>query len=199
MPPPPLDPRKTLALVAGMLVLAGCQPGPTTHPVPSVQQLGSDLNCTSGDHAYEDVQAGWGFCYPGTWKFYAPRSQAIPNPPGLDLTFDITDVPCAPVPSGSQQKPTCAPAAGNFGFMIISTYERGSAATLAAWEQANWQPVPTSQSITWSNAVEAAKLSDGRRIALTQHHVVVMDLSRNGLLDLEQQMSARLGSWKFSY
>jgi hypothetical protein len=47
--------------------------------------------------------------------------------------------------------------------------------------------------------VEAAKLADGRRIALTQHHVVILDLSRNGLLDLEKQMSSRLNTWKFSY
>jgi hypothetical protein len=181
-----------------MLVLAGCQPGPTTHPVPSVQQIGRDLNCAAGDHAFEDIQAGWGFCYPGTWR-YIERSQGSQDPPGLDLTFDITDIPCAPVTPGSQVKPTCAPDAGRFGFMIISTYERGSAADLATWEKANLKPVPTSQSITWSNAVEAARLADGRRVALTQHHVVIMDLSRNGLLDLEQQMSSRLNTWKFSY
>jgi len=121
LPPSPV-PRKTLAAVAGMLVLAGCQPGPPTHPVPSVQQIGSDLKCASGDHAFEDIQAGWGFCYPGTWR-YVERSQGSQNPPGLDLTFDITDIPCVPVPSGSQEKPTCAPDAGRFGFMIISTYE----------------------------------------------------------------------------
>ncbi len=199
MLPPKLVPRKTLALVAWMVVLAGCQPGPQAHPVPSVQQIGGDLKCASGDHAFEDIQAGWGFCYPGTWQ-YVQRSQGISDPPPhLDLTFDITDVPCAPVSPGSQQKPTCAPDAGRFGFMIISTYERGSSANLAAWEQANLKTVPTSQSITWGDAVEAAKLSDGRRIALTQHHIVILDLSRNGLLDLEQQMSARLNTWKFSY
>lgn len=198
MLPPPSGHRKMLAAMAGMLALAGCQPGPTTHPVPSVQQIGRDLNCVSGDHAFEDIQAGWGFCYPGTWR-YIERSQGSQSPPGLDLTFDITDIPCAPVTPGSQQKPTCAPDAGRFGFMIISTYERGSAQDLAAWEQANLKPVPTSQSIAWSNAVEAARLADGRRIALTQHHVVILDLSRNGLLDLEQQMSSRLSTWKFSY
>jgi len=83
--------------------------------------------------------------------------------------------------------------------MIISTYERGSSANLAAWEQANMKTVPTSETIKWSNAVEAAKLADGRRIALTEHHVVILDLSRNGLLDLELQMSSRLNTWKFSY
>jgi hypothetical protein len=198
MVPPVFDPRKTLAALAGMLVLAGCQPGQTPHPVPSVQQIGRDLNCASGDHAIEDLQAGWGFCYPGTWV-YLERSQASQSPPGLDLTFDITDAPCAKPPAGSQQAPVCSPGAGNFGFMIISTYERGTAASLAAWEQANLKTVPNSQPITWSNAVEAARLADGRRIALTQHHVVILDLSRNGLLDLELQMSSRLSTWKFSY
>jgi hypothetical protein len=198
MLPPSLDPRKTLAVLAGMLVLAGCQPAPTTHPVPSVQQIGSDLNCSTGDHPFEDIPAGWGFCYPGTWV-YLERSQASASPPGLDLTFDITDAPCAKASPSSQQGPVCSPGAGNFGFMIISTYERGNATNLAGWVQANLKPVPTTQSIAWSNAVEAARLSDGRRIALTQHHVVIMDLTRNGLLDLEQAMSTRLNTWKFSY
>jgi hypothetical protein len=184
--------------MAGMLVLAGCQTGPQTHPVPSVQQIGSDLKCASGDHAIEDIPAGWGFCYPGSWR-YVERSQSLVNPPGLDLTFEITDIPCTVVPSGSQAKPSCAADAGRFGFMIISTYERGSSTSLAAWVQTNMKTVPTSEKITWSNAVEAAKLSDGRRIALTEHHVVILDLSRNGLLDLEQQMSTRLSTWKFSY
>jgi hypothetical protein len=198
MPTPRLLPRKTLAAMAGMLVLAGCQTGPQTHPVPSVQQIGKDLNCATADHAIEDIQAGWGFCYPGTWR-YVERSQSLQNPPGLDLTFEITDIPCTVVPSGSLAKPSCAVDAGRFGFMIISTYERGSSANLVAWEQANMKTVPTSEAIKWGNAVEAAKLSDGRRIALTEHHVVILDLSRNGLLDLELQMSSRLNTWKFSY
>jgi hypothetical protein len=117
----------------------------------------------------------------------------------LDLTFDITDAPCAKASPGSQQGPVCSPGAGNFGFMIISTYERGNATDLAGWVQTNLKPVPTTQSIAWSNAMEAARLSDGRRIALTQHHVVIMDLTRNGLLDLEKAMSTRLNTWKFSY
>jgi len=198
MVPPLLTPRKTLAAIAGMFVLAGCQPAQTPHPVPSVQQIGSDLNCSRGDHAIEDVQAGWGFCYPGSWV-YVERSQTSQDPPGLDLTFDITDAPCTKVSPGSQQGPVCSPGAGKFGFMIISTFERGNAPSLDGWMQAHLKPLPTAQSITWSNAVEAARLSDGRRIALTQHHVVIMDLNRNGLLDLEQAMSTRLSTWKFSY
>jgi hypothetical protein len=84
--------------------------------------------------------------------------------------------------------------------MIISTYERGSSPDLASWEQANLAVVPASDTISWGDAVEAAKFSDGRRIALTQHHVVIMDLhSGVGHLDLETQMSSRLNTWKFTF
>jgi hypothetical protein len=54
--------------------------------------------------------------------------------------------------------------------------------------------------IDWGNSAEAALLPDGRRIALTPHQVVIMDLrSGQGLLDLEAQMSKRLRTWKFVY
>jgi hypothetical protein len=198
MPTPLPSPVKTFATVALVLVLAGCQPGPTTRPVPSVAQIGSNLKCSSGDHGFEDSQAGWGFCYPGTWK-YEERSQGSTSPPGLDLTFDITDIPCTS-PTGASARPVCSPDAGLFAFMIISTYERGSSPNLAAWEQANLVVIPTSDTISWGDAVEAARFSDGRRIALTQHHVVIMDLhSGVGHLDLETQMSSRLGTWRFTF
>jgi hypothetical protein len=198
MPTPLPSPVKTFATVALVLVLAGCQPGPTTRPVPSVAQIGSNLKCSSGDHGFEDSQAGWGFCYPGTWK-YQERSQGSTSPPGLDLTFDITDIPCTS-PTGASARPVCSPDAGLFAFMIISTYERGSSPNLAAWEQTNLVAIPTSDTISWGNAVEAARFSDGRRIALTQHHVVIMDLhSGQGHLDLETQMSSRLSTWKFTF
>jgi hypothetical protein len=198
MPSPLPSPVKTIATVAMVLALAGCQPGSTPRPVPSVAQIGSNLKCASGDHGFEDSQAGWGFCYPGTWK-YQERSQGSASPPGLDLTFDITDIPCA-TPSDPNTHPVCSPDAGLFAFMIISTYERGSSPDLASWEQANLAVVPTSETISWGDAVEAAKFSDGRRIALTQHHVVIMDLhSGVGHLDLETQMSSRLGTWKFTF
>ena len=100
--------------------------------------------------------------------------------------------------------------------MIISTYSRGNSANLADWVQANLtppQPSPqvspsplpsptpmTLTPITWGNSTEAALLPDGRRIALTAHQVVILDLrSGQGLLDLEAQMSKRLGTWKFVY
>ena len=198
MPTPLPSPVKTFATVALVLVLAGCQTGPPTRPVPSVAQIGSNLKCASGDHGFEDPQAGWGFCYPGTWK-YQERSQGSTSPPGLDLTFDITDIPCTS-PTGASARPVCSPDAGLFAFMIISTYERGSSADLASWEQANLAVVPTSETISWGDSVEAAKLADGRRIALTQHHVVIMDLhSGVGHLDLETQMSSRLDTWKFTF
>jgi hypothetical protein len=82
--------------------------------------------------------------------------------------------------------------------MIISTYERGSSTSLAAWAQANLPGPPVGESISWGNAVEAVKLSDGRRIALTPHHVVILEL-HSGLLDLESAMAPRLDTWKFVF
>ena len=196
MRPPLPIPRKLLAAVALVLATAGCQPGSGNHPVPSVPQIGADLNCKNGDHGYEDQQAGWGFCYPGSWR-YIERSQASESPPGLDLTFDITDFSCAsPAPGGGA--PQCSPDAGLFAFMVVSTYQRNGAADLASWIHANISNPPSTDPIIWGNAVEAAKFADGRRVALTQHHVVIMDL-RPGPLDLEKEMSSRLGTWKFSF
>ena len=102
--------------------MSGCQVTSSGHPVPSVTQIGADLNCASGDHGFEDALAGWGFCYPGTWRF-TERSQASQSPPGGDLTFDITDVPCTALPTGTPggAQAVCSPGAGLFAFMIIST------------------------------------------------------------------------------
>jgi hypothetical protein len=196
MRPPLPSPPMILTALAVVIATAGCQIGPSAHPVPSVPQIGADLNCKNGDHGYEDQQAGWGFCYPGSWR-YIERSQASESPPGLDLTFDITDFSCSsPAPGGGA--PQCSPDAGLFAFMVVSTYERGSTSDLASWIQANLTNPPASESIKWGNSVEAVKLADGRRIALTPHHVVIMDL-RPGPLDLEGVMSSRLNTWKFSF
>jgi hypothetical protein len=192
---------KTLTLIL-LLMVASCQMGPVNHPVPTVSVIGGDLKCASGDHGFSDAAAAWGFCYPGTWR-YNLRSQTSTNPVRLDLTFDITDIPCvggSPV-AGSTPHPVCSSGAGLFGFMIVSTFERGTSTDLASWMLANLKPVPTvTQSITWGNASEAAKLSDGRRIALTEHHVVILDL-RTTLeqLDLESLMSSRLNTWVFTF
>jgi hypothetical protein len=198
MPPPPQSPVKILAVVLALVSLAGCQLGPTARPVPSVAQIGSELKCSGSDHPFEDFQAGWAFCYPGTWK-YQERSQSSQSPPGLDLTFDITDIPCTS-PTGPSARPVCSPDAGLFAFMIISTYERGNASSLAGWQTTNLASPPAGESIVWGNALEATRLADGRRMALTPHHVVILDLhSGQGHLDLETHMSARLSTWKFTY
>ena len=197
MPRPPAA-RKLVAIAAALIALAGCQSGSGARAVPSVAEIGGDLKCAPGDHGFEDFQAGWGFCYPGTWR-YNERSQSSQNPTGLDLTFDITDIPCTSA-TGASAPPLCSPDAGLFAFMIISTYDRGDAASLADWETVNLPRAQTAETITWGDALEASRLVDGRRIALTQHHVVILDLhSGQGHLDLEAQMSTRLDTWKFTY
>jgi len=198
MPTPLPSPVKLIAALAALIVVAGCQSGPNPRPVPSVAQIGSNLKCSSGDHGFEDSQAGWGFCYPGTWR-YQEKAQSTQGPPvELDLTFNVTDV--GPANSGL------------FAYMIISTFERSGSPSLTAWERTNLPGAPDGQSISWGNATEALKLSDGRRIALTQNHVVIMDLHSGQLtgctsslgtptpchLDLEAQMSIRLNTWKFT-
>jgi hypothetical protein len=192
---------KTLTLLL-LLVVSACQTGPVNHPVPSVSQIGGDLKCASGDRGYSDAAAAWGFCYPDTWRYYL-RAQSSTSPTRLDLTFDITDAPCVPgTPvQGATPRPICSPGAGKFGFMIISTFERGTSPDLVSWMQANLKPVPTvGQPISWGNATEADQLSDGRRIALTQHHVVLLDLRTTlNQLDLESLMSSRLNTWVFTF
>jgi hypothetical protein len=225
MPSPLPSPVKRYAVLLFIVVLAGCQPGSNPRPVPSVAQIGSNLKCPSGDRGFEDTQAGWGFCYPVGW-LYHERAQGSQKPPGLDLAFDITYAPATPAPCSSpvgiagSPHPNATPCSGDFAFMIISTYERGGSNDLAGWIAANLNPLSPSpsgsplsspstsaspssspaslESISWGNAVEAGRLPDGRRIALTPHHVVILDL-HSGLLDLESAMSTRLGTWKFTY
>ena len=201
--------RLTLAFLA--ILLAACQSTPTSHPVPSVAQIGGDMNCVAGDHGFSDPQVGWGFCYPGTWQ-YNEKSQPDTIPPGLDLTFGITDVPCtqpSTAPGSPSAAPSCLPGAGLFGFMIVSTYQRGDSTSIVSWVQANGKNVSISQTvvmsaISWGDSSEAYKMDDGRRIALTPHHVVILDLHSNvssgaGHLDLEGLMSTRLYTWKFTF
>jgi hypothetical protein len=192
------------------VVLAACQPGDTTRPTPSVQQLGADLKCESGDHGYADP-AGWGFCYPADWR-YQVRAQPSVDIRGfqeLDITFDITNTPTvngSPLPPCRSPAPppqtpaVCSTTAGLFAFMIVSTYQRKGSPDLASWLQDDIKPAPTASAITWGNAVEAVRLDDGRRVALTKTEVVVLDLrSGAGNLDLENEMSSRLGTWRFYY
>ncbi|HYM66600.1 MAG TPA: hypothetical protein VEW68_04865, partial [Patescibacteria group bacterium] len=80
-------------------------------------QVGSDLNCASGDHSFGDSQTGWGFCYPGTWQYVEKsQSSSSPAPAELDLTFDITDIPCTSPAANTSSGPVCSPGAGLFAF-----------------------------------------------------------------------------------
>src|SRR5467141_1711731 len=91
-----------------VVLVNACQQPPVTHPVPSVSQIGDDLHCANGDHGFEDTETGWGFCYPSSWR-YVERAQGFSKPTRLDLTFDITDVPCiVPTPPpGQTPRPIC--------------------------------------------------------------------------------------------
>jgi hypothetical protein len=196
--------KKLTLIFTFLLLLNACTRDPATHPAPSVAQIGSDLNCTSGDHGFEDGQAGWGFCYPATWQYLERVANPVDaGPTHLDILLSITDVPCVPgTPiAGESPLPVCQSSAGLFGLMVISTYDRAGASDLTGWMQANLKPAPAlGQPIQWGDATEAQLLTDGRRIALTPHHVVVMELrfNKDGL-DLESSMSTRLGTWKFLY
>jgi len=193
--------RLTFVLVL-LFLLNACQRGPVTHPAPSVAQIGSDLNCPGADHGFEDGQAGWGFCYPANWQYLERAGNGTDSAPThLDILLYFTKVTCVPgTPDPSAPKPVCSPGTGSFGLVVVSTYETGGATDLANWMLANMKPVPTGVSIQWGNASEANQLSDGRRIALTPHHVVILDLraAKDGL-DLEAQLSTRLSTWKFLY
>lgn len=198
---------KKLSLPFLVILVVACQPGSNVRPVPSVAQIGGNLKCAAGDHGFADSQAGWGFCYPATWR-YIEKSQVSAVPPGLDLTFEITDIPCvqaSTAPGGPSAAPVCSPGAGLFAFMIVSTYQRGDSTSLTGWVQTNGKDVSIStttvlSSIPWGDSSEAYKLDDGRRIALTSHHVVILDLhSGQGNLDLEAVMSARLSTWAFTF
>ena len=184
----PLPIPRTVIAALAMFALAGCQPG-TARPVPSVPQIGSGLKCASRDEGYEDPQGAWGFCYPGTWK-YTPHAQSSASPSGFDLVLDVFNDPCGHT--------GCGPGEGDFAIIVVSTYTRGTAPDLASWVSTNLGAGQQLQPITWGNAVEAAQLADGRRIALTQHQVVILDL-RSGPLNLEPDMSSRLNTWKFSF
>lgn len=202
MPSPLPFPRKPPAAVAvalcALACLAGCVPGSNPRPVPSVPQIGGDLKCSAGDHGYADQQFGWGFCYPNTWR-YTEKVQATDAPSGVDLTFDITCLSDCKPPCPADSTPAqCQTQPGLFGYMIISTDDRKGASDLTGWLAANLNGAKVTDTISWGNSVEAVKLADGRRAALTPHNVVILDLHPSPL-DLEGEMSSRLDTWRFTY
>jgi hypothetical protein len=183
--------RLVLLAALAMLPLTGCslQGSPTPAPAPSIKTEGQDVQCSNGDHGTEEVQFGWSWCYPASWKFQE-RLQPTPCdrgvcslPKGVDSTFDIVN----DVPSGQ-------PGSGDFGFLIVGTYEIGTATDLAGWITANLGPGRQLTAITWGNAREAVLDDQGKRFALTATHVVEMDVRGEAI---SAEMAKRLDSWKF--
>jgi hypothetical protein len=175
-------------LIVVAMLMAACGGFATPSPQPTVGTVGATIRCSADDHAIDDQQLGWGFCYPASWKF-RERSQQLDAPPGVDTTFDIIDA--------ARQ----GPQAGQFGFMVVGTYERGDAKTLQDWLQANLDAAAQPEPISWGNAKEAARVAvNGRRYALTPHHVVSLEVrGATADLDLEGLMAQRLPTWKFSF
>jgi hypothetical protein len=166
------------------LAAAGCSltNSPTPAPEPSIKTEGQNVKCPNGDHGIDEVQFGWSWCYPSSWKFQE-RLQPTSTPSGVDATFDIVN----DVPPGQ-------PGSGDFGFLIVGTYQIGSATDLESWVAANIGPGQTLTSITWGNSRSAAIDGEGRRYALTATHVVEMDVRGEAI---SAEMGKRLDTWKF--
>jgi hypothetical protein len=189
-----------VGLAVFLLALVSCQAGGGARPQPVISSVQTGADCRQGDHAYGDAQLGWAFCYPGTWRFNE-RFQRSDVPAGTDATFDVINEPPCASPPEAGARPVCPPDSGLFGFMIVGTYQRGSAASLADWLKASAPGDSATEPISWGNAVEAVQVKGTtRRYALTQHQVVLLDLrSGAGNLDLDAAMSGRLSSWNFSF
>jgi len=99
------------------------------------------------------------------------------------VTFDIVN----DLPSGQA-------GSGDFGFLIVGTYEIGSTPGLQDWVTANIGADEQLTTITWGNAKTAAQDAEGRRFALTSHHVVEMDVRGDAIA---AEMVKRLNTWKF--
>ena len=176
-----------LVAVLAILPLAGCSLSSSAKPAPAptIRSEGQGVKCPTGDHGIEEVQFGWSWCYPSTWKFQERLQPTLPKtmPVGVDATFDIVnDLP--PGQLGS----------GDFGFLIVGTYQVGGAADLPAWVSANIGADEELTSISWGNAKDAQEDTQGRRFALTGSHVVEMDVRGPAIA---AEMGKRLATWKF--
>ena len=93
---------------------------------------------------------------------------------------------------------------GRIGRNVLRAMEQSDVERIAAindltsWLDTNLTHPPANGPISWGNSLQAVRLADGRRVALTPHHVVILELHPSPL-DLETQMSSRLATWKFSY
>jgi hypothetical protein len=173
-----------LVAVLAILPLAGCSflsaPKPT--PAPTIRTEGQGIRCPGSDHGIDEVQFGWSWCYPSTWKFQE-RLQPTTAPSGVDATFDIVN----DLPSGQS-------GSGDFGFLIVGTYQIGSTPSLADWVAANIGSDEQLTPISWGNASDAEQDAQGRRFALTKSHVVEMDVRGDSI---SAEMGKRLATWKF--
>ncbi len=168
-----------------MLAPAGCSLPSTTpapSPQPTIRTEGQGVKCPGTDHGIEEVQFGWSWCYPSSWKFQE-RLQPTTQPAGVDATFDIVN----DLPSGQA-------GSGDFGFLIVGTYQIGTAADLPAWIAANIGGDEQLSAIGWGNARDAQQDAQGRRFALTASHVVEMDVRGTAIA---VEMGKRLATWKF--
>ena len=173
-----------LVAVLAILPLAGCSfsSTPRPAPAPTVQTEGQGLKCPGSDHGIEEVQFGWSWCYPSSWKFQE-RLQPTSLPRGVDATFDIVN----DLPSGQ-------PGSGDFGFLIVGTYQIGTAADLPSWIATNIGTDEQLSVISWGNAKAAQQDAQGRRFALTASHVVEMDVRGSAI---SAEMEKRLATWQF--
>ena len=173
-----------LVAVLAILPLAGCSLSPSAKPtpVPTIRTEGQGIKCPGTDHGIEEVQFGWSWCYPSTWKFQE-RLQPTQQPVGVDATFDIVN----DLPAGQ-------PGSGDFGFLIVGTYQIGTAGDLPAWIAVNIGAGEQLTPISWGNAKDAQQDAQGRRFAQTATHIVEMDV-RGGSIATE--MGKRLATWKF--
>lgn len=187
-------PATLTAVALGLILAASACAGATTAGT-AVPTATPPPTCPATDHLYSQDQLGWSFCYPRDWRFQE-RDQPSTVPDGLDTTFDIAVVHPSPPPGQPQQADQ-----GLFGFMIIGTYKLDGAASLTDWAAGNLGPVPVLTPIQWSNARQAVAVAGTtKRLALTGHRVVMMDLhSGAGNLDLEREMGSRLALWRFDY
>lgn len=173
--------RRLVSLLAALLITACTNSGGGPGPAPTVRTEGDGLSCPAGDHGIQEVQFGWSWCYPGTWKFQE-RLQPSQLPKGVDATFGVVN----DLPRGTA-------GSGDFGFMIIGTYE-AAPGTIADWVAANIGSGETLTPVSWGNATSAVQDQQGRRFAITPHHVVELDVRGAAIADA---MGSRLSTWKF--
>lgn len=174
-----------LALAWGLL-LASCEASATPSPAPSASAVNS-FTCPAGDHALQEIGLGWSFCYPSDWR-YREKFQPSTAPRGVDTTLDVVVV--APTPGPDQ---------GEFGFVIVGSYETGGLTSLDAWVAKYVGPGLTLDKISWGNATSAAQI-DGQlvRVAMTADRVYLLDIHQGaGNLAVDDAMKARLGAWRF--